>query len=331
LRIRKFEEMERLVCSASDGAVLAVAGPDSFQSGRILDRAVARFRDQGYEISRFDAKELSIGDIGRMLTEGSLFAGGRLLVISRVHALGRRSFSELLEVLKRGITGAAVLLVSEKSPRNSSILRKLEKPASFYTCYEPFESDMSRWIAMLTREEGISLDGEAKRLLADYAGRNLAKLSGAVTTLSLYHGKGMKINAEGVTKVLFGPGDVDVFRFGESVLTGRRGDALDCAARLLDMGEDPLSLLNYLYGAWRKVALAAGIMAGGGGRNDVSAGTGARYKNLDRLMAKAGKLRADDVARVSKAFAMADMELKSGREDLVVFADLVFALTRRDP
>lgn len=328
MKIRNFAEMERIASSSGGGSVMVAAGPDLYQSKRLLKTVTDRFRELEYDILRFDAGELATGDLKRHLMESSLFASGQLLVVSQAHRLGKQSMAELTEAIENGILDSAVFLTSTSVPRESAVLRKLEKMVPFYICYEPFEKDMSGWLTRLASEENVKPGREAAGLLLEYSGRNLQRLAGAIARLAIYHGPGTRVNGEGVREVLSGRGSVDIFHLGDMIFTGRRGESLDSAVSLLSRGEEPVAILAYLFSLWQKVVAAAEIVGAGGGRKDVTSATGARYPLLDKLMRFAGTYPVGDAIAAADAFAEADYSLKTGGDSVVVFADLIFTLTR---
>lgn len=329
MKVRNYKEMERLLSASGAGAVMVAAGPDLYQSGRLRDAAVNRYRGVlGFEVLRRDAGELEAGDLKRMLLEGSLFASGHLVLVSQAQKLGRAPLEELLESIEKGTGDSAVLLTSSEVPRESSVLRKLERLVPFYICYEPFEKDIPGWISRISSEEGIGLDREASGLLSQYSGRSLQRLADAVTRLAIYHGRGSTVDGRGVREVLSGKGGADVFQLGDLLFGGGGSDALDCAARLISQGEEPVAVLGYLFGAWQRIVVAAGVLDSGGGKREVTAATGARFPLLDRLMGYAGSLRRSGIPEAAEAFAEADHGLKTGGDVTAVFAGLIFALTR---
>ncbi|OPL18700.1 MAG: hypothetical protein AVO35_05055 [Candidatus Aegiribacteria sp. MLS_C] len=328
MKVRSYREMEHLISSSGAGTVLVAAGPDLYQSGRLQEAAVGRYRSGlGFDVLRRDAGELETGDLKRMLQEGSLFFSGHLLMISQAQKLGKASMEELMESIRKGIQDSAVLLTSGAVPRESSVLRKLESLVPFYICYEPFEKEIPGWISRISSEEGIRLDREASGLLAQYSGRSLQRLADALTRLAIYHGGGSMVNGRGVREVLSGRGGADIFQLGDLVFGGIRNGALDCAARLISQGEEPIAVVGYLHSTWQKVVAAADVLDRGGGKREVTAATGARFPLLDRLIGYADSLRRNSIAEAAEAFARADYELKTGGDVTVVMAGLIFALT----
>lgn len=329
MKIRKFEEMEQLAESSSSGSALVAAGPDLYQSMRLQEKVTSRFRDVlNYDVLRRVGGELAGGDLKRLLMESSLFSSGQLLVISKAHSIGKAPAAELLDCLQNGVRDSALFLSSRKVPRESALLRKLEKLVPVYTCYEPFERDMPGWASRMASEEDMKLKREGLGLLTEYAGRDLQRLSGAVTRLALYHGPGSVLDREKVLEVLSGRGGMDVFHLGDMIFSNRRGEALDSAVSLLQQGEEPVRILAYLFSLWQKVTAAGDVLRRGGGRKEITAETGARYPLLDKLMRFAGNTPAPDAAAAAEAFAEADRGAKSGEDDTVVLARLIFALTR---
>ena len=328
MKIKKYSEMEDIACNASDGTILVAAGPDLYQSGRLRSTIVDRFRRTlDYEILRYESDELAEGDLKRQLLENSLFSKGKLIVISNAHKLGKASVSELLEAIKRGINDSALFLTSSKVPRESAILRKLEKEVPIYICYEPFERDMSSWVRRLASEEKIDLKRDTVQLLIEYSGRNLRRLSDAVTKLAIYHGPGAVIDRSGMIEVISGKGGTDIFHLGDMIFSNIRGEAMDTAWSLLKYGEEPIGMIAYLFSLWRKVIRAIEIVASGGSSKDVSVETGAKYPLIDKLMKFSRTARKVDTAVAAEAFAEADFAIKTGGDHLVVFARLIFTLT----
>lgn len=329
MKIRKYEEMEQLVASSSSGSALVAAGPDLYQSMRLQEKITARFRDVlHYDVLRREGGELAGGDLKRLLMESSLFTSGQLLVISKAHSLGKPSVAELLDCLQNGVRDSAIFLASRKVPRESALIRKLEKLVPVYICYEPFDRDMPGWASRMASEEDIKLKRDGLALLTEYAGRDLQRLSGAVTRLALYHGPGSVLDREKVLEVLSGRGGMDVFRLGDMIFSNRRGEAIDSAVSLLQQGEEPIRILAYLYSLWQKVTAAGDVLRRGGGRKEVTAETGARYPLLDKLIRFAGNNPGQDAIAAAEAFAEADHGAKSGEDDMVVLARLIFTLTR---
>ncbi|MCD4701227.1 MAG: DNA polymerase III subunit delta [Candidatus Aegiribacteria sp.] len=328
MKIKKYSEMENMVNNASDGAILVSAGPDLYQSGRLQNTFVYRFRKLlDYELLRFEGNELSEGDLKRHILENSLFSKGKLIVISNVHKLGKAAASELLDAIEKGLSDSAVFLSSEKVPRESAILRKLEKAVPFYICYEPFDRDMPGWAKRLASEENIRLSRDTVQLLTEYSGKNLQRLSDAVTKLALYHGSGAEIDRNGMIEVISGKGGTNVFHLGDMIFFNRRGEAVDAAWSLLRYGEEPLGMIVYLFNLWQKVIGAMEIVEAGGSSQEVSAETGARYPLLDKLIKFTGTACKVNTAIAAEAFAEADHGVKTGVDHLLVFTRLIFTLT----
>jgi len=317
-----------MASNASAGSILVAAGPDVYQSGRLQSKVVNRFRKElDYEIFRFDAVELREGDLKRHLLENSLFSAGKLIEISNIHKLGKAAVPELLHAIKEGLSDSALFMSSSKVPRESAILRKLEKTVPVYICYEPFDSDMPGWVSRLASEENITLSREATQLLLEYSGRNLRRLSDAMVRLALYHGSETRIDRDKLVEVISGKGGTDVFHLGDMIFCNRRGEAVDAAWSLLQYGEEPVGMLAYLFSTWQKVIWAMEIVEAGGGSREVSSKTGARYPLIDRLMKFTRTACKVDTATAAEAFAEADNGIKTGVDHLLVFSKLIFTLT----
>lgn len=328
MKIRKFLEMERMAQQAGAGSVLASAGPDLYQSVRLERSMIHRFRDEmSWEIIRMEGSQLGKGDLRRILLENSLFSKGKLLLISGAHNVGASAASELLGSIESGISDCAVFLYSHSIPRDSAFLRKLEKRVPVFTCYEPFEGEMQQWTKRLAAEESIKLTKETAGLLAEYSGRSLRRLAGAIEKLALYHGAGSTINRDMMLEVLSGRDRADIFHLGDMIFGNHRGRALEAVWSLMRYGEEPVRILSYLSNLWQKMVTVRETVDKGGGKKEVAYATGARFPLLDRLMKFSRTAPSIDPAVAAEIFAEADTGLKTGVDGLLVFARFVFALT----
>lgn len=328
MKISKYSEMESRIMKADTGCIFAVSGPDIYQSNRLQDLMAEKFgKELKYEIFRFDGGELQEGDLRRYILENSLFAPGKLILISKCHNIGKAAQSELMRSINEGLNNCALLLTSFKVPRESTILQKLEKRIPFYICYEPFERDMPGWAARLASLENIKLSRETVQLLAEYSGRNLGRMSDAIVKLALYHGPGSTIDRNSMLEVLAGKDKADIFHLGDMIFGNRRGKALEAAWSLLRYGEDPNRLISYLFGQWQKVVQVMEIVDGGGGKKEVANMTGARFPLLDKLMKYSRTACKVDPAVAAEAFAEADRAVKTSVDQLVLLARLIFTLT----
>ncbi|MCK5064376.1 MAG: hypothetical protein KAQ97_03790, partial [Candidatus Fermentibacteraceae bacterium] len=161
MKISKYSEMEHLAKKADEGCILAITGPDIYQSAQLQYLMVEKFGSElKYDIIRLEGSELQKGDLRRYILENSLFAPGKLLIISKCHNIGQSAQSELMSFIDEGLNDCALLLVSLKTPRDSTILRKLEKRIPYYICYEPFEREMPGWATRIASSENIKLSTE---------------------------------------------------------------------------------------------------------------------------------------------------------------------------
>jgi DNA polymerase III delta subunit len=329
MKVRTFPEAERLIATSHGGCAFAVAGPELCQARWLMERMVSVFGKLDYDILRFDASDLAEGDIRRHLLENSFLSSGKLLVISEVHSLGKRPAAELVEALETGFKDSAMFLASTRTPRELVLLKKLENLTPMFLCYEPYERDMTGWVSRMAAEEEITLDAGVTALLIEHSGRSLHMLTGAIQKLSLYHGRGARVDVAGMKDVLSGRNCPDVFHLGDMVFGRNRGEAVRTAWAMISNGDEPLAMLSYLFGLWQKVVTATEVVGSGGGQDAVATATGTSFPVLGKLMgfAKvAGRLRihpADSAA----AFEAADRGLKSGEDSLAVFGRLIFTLT----
>jgi DNA polymerase III delta subunit len=260
------------------------------------------------------------------MSEGSLFSSGRLLDISDVSGLSRKVKNELLEAAGDP-SGNCILCRTTQSRISSGFLGKLEKAALTYVCWEPFQRDLRKWCGRLAAEASVSLTRDGSQTVELYSAGVLQRLAEAMERLSLYYTGGESIDRDGVLKVLTGRAEHTIFDLSDMLFTNRRSGAMDSLMSLIRAGEEPVAILAFLYSQWKMVNRARDIIASGGTSSTVSKELGIRYMQLDRVVAAAGKMYAEDPAGTPAKFASADLSLKTGGDSFTVLAGVIFALT----
>lgn len=329
MRVRSFAEMEQLLRGASEGKAFLIGGTELYQRNRLESLAIESCSSSaGLEPARGRCSEMDAGAVGRMFTEGSLFASGKMIVLEEPDDLSREAREVLLSSLQ-SMDRNALLLTTDRSRFNTGFYRKLIKATHYYVCYDPFDWDLPKWAHRLSREEGLRLDGGGTTVLQAYASGNLVRLASAVRTLSLYYGSGSSLSRAEVAEVLTGRGDRDIFDLSDSVFGNVRADSLAATWSLLLSGEEPTSMLAFLFAHWQRMRVAREILSAGGGKSEVSKRLSAGKLLTNKLVEHAKRAKDLPVGDVVELFASTDEALKTGEDPFIAISGLIFALTSR--
>lgn len=324
--VKDFEEMERRVLKASAGDVFLISGEEYFQSARLTDKLTARTAQLSFDVHRLDGEDMGEVSLTALFSEGSLFSAGKTVVISNSDRLPKNAAAELEKIVETGIEHVLMCRTSGRKP-SSKAFKAMESHAVSFTCWEPFPGQMWKWTGKLAKEEGLKLTKEGSAALEAVASGSLEKLSDCIRRVSLFHLGAETVDGPGVHRAISGTSEADAFGFCQSVLTGRRGDAMTALASLLAAGEEPIRLLALLYSQWKQAASARELLQQGvkpGEACSILGLTPFRWKGLEAI---AGKMLKTPPAAVPEAFAAADQSLKTSGDPLLAIGRVVLTLT----
>jgi DNA polymerase III delta subunit len=335
MRIRSFDSYERMIQEEDGGkrkrTVFLLAGTEHYQRNRLREAILVSLTGSSsssdMDLVRLDAPALSKGDLSRMTSEGSLFASGRLFVISSVD---RTPAAARPEVTESSVSPGdnAFLYITDETSFRTKLMKGLSEAAATYVCYPPFERDMYKWCKKIAAEERISLTADAAQSLIAHAVGDLSGLADSLTRLSLFYGEGSSIGEAEVSSVIEAGDATSLFRLLDLVMDGDTGGATKVFWGLLERGEDAVGVLSFLYSQWIKLQQVREMLdVKRMTARDISRELGIRGRMLDRLVKAARSASGRTTAGAAEAFAEADEALKTGGDPYLAAAQLVGVLT----
>ncbi len=240
---------------------------------------------------------------------------------------------ELTRYLENAPANSVLVLAATRVDRRLAPVKAVEERGFLLECSPPQERDMPHWIAERGRDNGLVLSAEAAQLLADAVGTDTGLASRELEKLALLverpgRGPQTPVSSELLESSL-GPTRVaGAFALEDALLAGRTVDALEALDRQMagaDAGT-PLALLGRCAAILRRLSLAAGVVARGGGEQDVQRTLGGhpfvaqKYTHAARRLGR----RAENALA---ACVVADGMLKSGRDPRAALEGVILALT----
>ncbi|MBN1435309.1 hypothetical protein JW921_11150 [Candidatus Fermentibacterales bacterium] len=334
MRSRSFEDVERALGSGHPPRSILIAGTEHYQRNRLVSAVLERFSGPGageegcsLEVRRLDAPSLAPGELGRLVSEGSLFSEGTVLVVSDVGGTPRGCRDELLGVASSP-GGNALLMTTDETSLGGSLLRKLADAATTYVCYPPFERDMARWAGRIAREQGVELTRGAIDHLVSRFPDSLSSLADATGRLALFYGPGSRIDERDVSRLIDSRESASVFDLMDVLFRGDRAGATKAFWSILESGEEIVGVLSFLHSQWQKLQLVREGLSSGQGAQRVASELGLRGRMLERLVSAASSECLADPAEAAEAFASADEAAKTGADPFMLSAMLILVLTR---
>lgn len=266
-----------------------VAGDEPLLVGEAADAIRARARELGYterEVhfaeARFDWSELR-GSSQSL----SLFAERRVLEVRLSTARPGAEGAKVLAALAADPPPDTLVLVTtgrvEREVYSSAWYKAFERHAVVVQAWPVDITRLPAWIKARARRQGLAVDDEGSRLLAERVEGNLLAAHQEIGKLALLHGDG-EVGAEEVASMVANSARYDVFQLGEAALAGDATRALRILEGLRSEGAEPTLVLWVLCREIRALAEARG------GRT--TAGYGRQAERRAQLLAAAASRMA---------------------------------------
>ncbi|MBP7148041.1 MAG: DNA polymerase III subunit delta [Acidobacteria bacterium] len=324
--------LDRALAAGEWPRVVLLWGDDEAGRRRAVERIIAAVPEEeratGVERYGAEAPLARVLDSARTAT----LLGGRRVVIAHEPA-GlvpgasedvRRAWTGYLE---RPPGHATLVLVAEKVDRRIDAVKRILETGLALEFAQPREREMVAWVQARARERGLRLDAAAVQLLADAVGVNTSAAEREMDKLQLAAGPRGAIGAPLVEEML-GPGRaVGAFALEDALLSGVASRALEVLSRRLARTDTslPLALLAQLANVCRKLALARGVLDGGGDAEGVREALGCHPFVAGKYAQAAGRLGRRAGPGLA-ACVVADGRLKSGGDPYQALAGVVLAL-----
>lgn len=255
------------------GQVVLVSGPESLLAERAVAQLVGEARAERPEasVTTLDAATLDAGALAEA-TGGSLFASDQIVVIEGLDALPQELFEHVTSLATAPVDDLALTLVHPGGVKGKGLLDKLKKAkVQVVDCPAIKAWELPQFAVNEARRAGGRLDQPTAAKLVEALGSDVRAVVGAVRQL-LADSEDGTITEAVARRYFAGRADVTSFSVADSILLGRRDEALGSLRWALDNGVAPVLVCS---------AVAAGL------------------RNVGRYLdAREARMRDADLARV---------------------------------
>lgn len=336
-------------------------GEDDFTARETITKLVndARFANN---VERFDGAEADLTGI-RLASETMPFlAEGRLVIVDRLPkpkreaketesaapappagaapaAKGKKSAkkpSAAMQAKEFGANLAAlgedlpawttlVVFVHEELPKTHPLLSAAQAHGKVHHFAPPTGAPLEKWITQRATSEGVTLQPEAARRLAQLAAGQLQRLATEIAKLATYVGPGGTIDVAAVEVLVPDSRETRAFDLTDALARGERSHALALLHELLDAGQQPLMILA-LIARQIRILVQVKDLAGQGVRSgDIATAVGLAPFLVDKTVALARRFSFDQLAAAQRACLEVDTALKRSRMTPDLALDLLIS------
>lgn len=287
------------------------------EEGYFIDRALARILDRAlagaprdFNLDVFYAKDTKAGTVALQASTLPMMAERRVVVLKEADRL--KDMEPILDYLGSPAPETVLVLVAENADRSRE--EKLSRPAakagSVVHFYHPLESELTRWIKVLAREAGYTVEDGAAAYLKEVLGGNLALIEAELNKVFNFLGPRKAVTYDDVKESVGDFGMPLVFDLIDAVADKRPGEAVDMLARLLREGEPPLMLLGMMAGHWRRLIAAKERAMSGDSPEQIARAFRLNFMNRKEFMGQVSRLQLRELEGAFHLFRKADTALK---------------------
>jgi DNA polymerase-3 subunit delta len=225
-------------------------GPDESGS-RALAQRLAKALGPDAERIDLDSGRL-ISDPAILADEAasvSLFGGARHI---RVEGATDSCLAAVEALLEAPAAGNPVVLIAGALKKDAKLVKRIEGDgaAMLFASYPPEGADADRLAVTLAREQGLKIDGDLARRLADASGGDRAVLASEIEKLALYADATPEQPREASHDMLDAigadNGEADLTRFVDAVIGGQEALLERELTRLAGEGQEGIPLVRAL-------------------------------------------------------------------------------------
>lgn len=233
---------------------VVIAGENVFAVRRELARRVNGFAQKHGELAveRLDGEEVDFARIRQSLSETSLFAPERLVVLSSPGA--HKEFQEKAEEVLANVPETTQVIVVEPKPdKRTSYYKFLKKQAEFVAA-DPLDArQLPAWAVEYAKEQGASLSRGDAQYLADRVGGDQQRLASEVEKLSLM---GTKITREIIDTLTDKSPQSKIFDLLDAAFAGNTERAMDLYDEQRAQKVEPQEIMAMIGWQLRQIAFA---------------------------------------------------------------------------
>lgn len=320
---------EKLFASLAAGKVLPayyLAGDDRLEKQAAREKLLARLKPDESCVHKFTGQEVQPGDLVGLAESLSLFGGTRLIWVEDAHRLAAAAKKPLGDYLASPNPSTCLVFASDewKTDPSDPVIAGAFALGGLVHFRAPTGERLLEWVRRTAKSQDLTLAPEALDLLVTEAGEDRVILAQELARLALFKNGSTALTTGGATAsaedvaACLGYSEAKEIWDLEKALTGAMAERSVPARRkvvtlveaLLEEGEQPIKVSNYVSYAVQKLLAAKRLQQAGLPAMAVKAKVGA-WGNEEI----AGHAQRVPEARLIKALRLCldlDVRLKSG-------------------
>jgi DNA polymerase III subunit delta len=276
--------------------------------------------DRGEVLDELSADEVDLGEIVMAAGTLSMF-GDRVVVGRNLARYGAKALDPLLGYLADPAPDTHLVLVwsppstpgANAQPLSKKLSEAVKAAGGTVVNTDPPGQARQRqsWLDDRLAEAPVRLAPDARKLVADHLGEDVARLGGILTVLEAVHGAGARLGADEVEPYLGGAGGVPPWDLTDAIDKGDVTRAVSVVRRMMaGGGRHPLQVMVTLTSHVERMLRLDG--AGIGDEREAASLLGMKGSTFPakKALEQSRRLGSEGISRSVRLLADADVDLK---------------------
>src|SRR6266496_4460349 len=220
-------------------------------------------------------------------------------------------------------TSVLIVLVDELLDANNPLLKAAGEHGKVNQSTLPRGGALESWISKRAKSLGVTIDGDAATLLANFIGNQLRLLANELDKLATYVGDGGTITVDDVRTLSAQVQEARIFALTDALAQRNQQQALTIVHDLLADGEPPIKLISTISSQVRSLLLVKELSQQGMRSPQIASTLGIAPFVADKAARQVGKFTAAQLEVAYRQLLATDASLKRSRMTPEMALDLL--------
>ena len=220
-------------------------------------------------------------------------------------------------------TTVLIVLVDELLDANNPLLKAAGEHGKVIQSTLPRGGALESWISKRAKSLGVTIDGDAATLLANFIGNQLRLLANELDKLATYVGDGGTITVDDVRTLSAQVQEARIFDLTDALAQRNQKQALTILHDLLANGEPPIKLISTISSQVRSLLLVKELSQQGMRSPQIASTIGIAPFVADKVARQVGKFTAAQLEVAYRQLLATDASLKRSRMTPEMALDLL--------
>ncbi len=309
-----FADLKKSLIDGNNNSIYVIEGEDAYfrrESAKLLQASL--ISEPSLNLVKFEGEKLKDeGEFSALissLTSFPFMSPRRMSVVTEFYPKAERVKSLSKLFTENDLSSSVLVIINEKAEEG---LKKLPSVA-VVDCKKQESSTLARWIKATCENDGVAIELETAKLLAEYCLCDMARISVETEKLICYALKKGVIDKQDLSDMVFKDSEYKIYEMTDFVAKKQAGKALMVVYEMIDKGETPQRLFVSVYNYFRRL-LHVSISS----QSDVELAKilGVKEFAVKKAKQQASRFKVVSLKRAVDMLSQADYRFKSGLSNI---------------